>query len=349
MLGSPKAIGKFQRAIAMSNLGGGVNLGLSGDYATTYSAYLTIKDGFSKYGGLFSEAGCNQTAVADQIACLKSVNATSLVNQPTVARYVVQDGVYVNTHELILTGPNNNTAHVPVIFGISANDGASFSKYPKSPVVSEVAGIMAGLGISDSYAQSIINSGLFPYYDTGNVTLDSFNVSQRVATDNQFRCIDQATMYAGAVNKAFAAGYYYQLDRTIGGYDPNGLGGAPVTPGYRFGNPNLPYFRLHGGDTSWMFGNLHTLRDPADLYTTQLSVGYFTEFIRSGQPNPSEEYLNARGYDTMLDNVRKYGPWEKIAGLDGPIRILDYPSVSSDFIDKPQCAFLNYSITFFAQ
>lgn len=41
-LGPPQAIGKFQGAIAMSNLGGGVTLGLDGDYGTTYSTYYTI-------------------------------------------------------------------------------------------------------------------------------------------------------------------------------------------------------------------------------------------------------------------------------------------------------------------
>ena len=43
LLGSPPAIGKYQGAVAMSNLGGGKDLGLShGDYAATYSSYLTI-------------------------------------------------------------------------------------------------------------------------------------------------------------------------------------------------------------------------------------------------------------------------------------------------------------------
>lgn len=42
LLGSPKAIGKFQGAVAMSNLGGGVTLGLDGDYGTTYSTYYTV-------------------------------------------------------------------------------------------------------------------------------------------------------------------------------------------------------------------------------------------------------------------------------------------------------------------
>lgn len=52
---------------------------------------------------------------------------------------------------------------------------------------------MSNIGISESAAQSIIDSGLFPYYDTGNVTADSFNVSQRVTTDNTFHCVDQVS------------------------------------------------------------------------------------------------------------------------------------------------------------
>jgi hypothetical protein len=74
------------------------------------------------------------------------------------------------------------------------DDGASIgSTYPTTPVTSEVADIQASLGISESFAQEIIDSRLFPFYSTGNITLDSFSVSARVSTDRGFRCIDQAT------------------------------------------------------------------------------------------------------------------------------------------------------------
>lgn len=214
LLGSPPAIGMYQGAVAMSNLGGGVDLGINGDYATTYSSYYTVNQSYAVAGqNIFEAAGCNQSALADQITCLEAVPALKLVELPTVARYVVQDGYYVNTEELIVTKRNAGTAHVPVIFGNVENDGASFSTYPKTPVTSELAGIQASLGISAAYAQSIIDSGLFPYYDSGNVTLDSFNVSQRVATDIQFRCIDQATMFAASQSGAFQSSYYYQVCR----------------------------------------------------------------------------------------------------------------------------------------
>lgn len=90
LLGSPPAIGKFQGAIAMSNPGGGVDLGINGDYATTYSSFDTISQSFSSAGNqIFSAAGCNQTAITDQITCLKSFPALKLVGLSTVARYVV--------------------------------------------------------------------------------------------------------------------------------------------------------------------------------------------------------------------------------------------------------------------
>ncbi|KAF2835948.1 putative carboxylesterase [Patellaria atrata CBS 101060] len=350
LLGSPKAIGKFQGAIAMSSLGGGVTLGLSGDYGTTYSTYYSIPQSYAVAGqNIFQAAGCTQNTLDEQISCLETVPALDLIRLSSVARYVVQDGTYVNTAQLIVSKKNASTAHIPVIFGVARDDGASFSTYPKTPVTTEVEGIQAALGISASYAQSIIDSGLFPYYDTGNVTFDSFNVSQRVATDKTFRCIDQATVYAGSKSGAFQSAYYYQMERSYGGYDPNNLGGPPITPGYPNGNPNLPYFRLHGSDMPWLFGTLSTLRDANDLYSIQLTAGYFAEYVRSRQPNPKQSYLRARGYTTTLNAIERTGPWLPVKGAEGPIKLFDYPSYSSSFIDVPQCAFLNYSVSYYLE
>lgn len=325
-----------------------MDLGLSGDYATTYSSYLTVDESYAIAGQtIFQEAGCTNATLDLQIECLEAQPALKIVNLPTVARYVVQDGTYVDTENLDVVNRNGSAAYVPVIFGNVKNDGASFSTYPKTPVTTEVEGIMAALGISEAYANDIINSGLFPYYDTGNVTLDSFNVSQRVATDNQFLCIDEATMYAGFKSGAFPSTYYYQMQRTGAGYDPNGLGGPPVTPGYPHGNPNLPYFRLHGSDMPWVFGNLNPLRDADDLYSTQVTAGYFAEFVKSGQPNPSEAYLKVRGYDITLAANQKTGPWLPVSSDKGPMKLLDYPSYTADFQELEQCKFLNYSITYY--
>jgi hypothetical protein len=349
LLGSPRAIGKFQGALALSNLGGGVDLGLDSNYATSYSSYITVAESYALAGqNLFEAAGCNEASLEAQIECLEQVPALTLTGFSAVADKVVQDGHFVNTEELDLVNRNGSTAHVPVIFGVCENEGASIgATYPKTPVTSEVEGIEAALGISPQFAQAIIDSGLFPYFDTGNVTLDSFNVSQRVATNNNFRCVDQATMYAGAVSGAFKSSYFYQFTRTIGGYDPNGLGGPPVTPGFPNGNPNLPYFRFHSSDVPWVTGNLEPIRDPADLWSVQLQVSYFSEFFKTGQPNPDESYLEVRGYAKPLEAIRETGPWESIRDKQGPIRLLDWPSVASNFVEQEQCSWLNYSITYY--
>lgn len=101
---------------------------IDGNYGTTYSSYLTVAQSYTEAGQtIFTEAGCNQTTLAAQIACLKTVPAQTIVNLPTVARYVVQDGTIVNTEQLIVSVKTGSVADVNVIFGTTANDGASFS------------------------------------------------------------------------------------------------------------------------------------------------------------------------------------------------------------------------------
>lgn len=336
----------------MSNLGGGVTLGLSGDYGTTYSSYLTVEGSYAIAGQqIFTAVGCSESDINAQIACLKTVNASTLVNLPTVARYVVQDGHYVNTEELDVVNHNGSAAFVPVIFGTTHDEGASFSTYPPEPVANETQGISEALGITMAEAQRVVDSGLFPLYNTGNLTLDSFNVSARVATDKTFRCVDQATMYAASQSHAFKASYYYQTNRAEGGYDPNNLGGAPVEPGYPCGNPYLPYFRLHSSDIGWFFGgnDIACFRDPADLYSNQMVQSYFGSFIRTGDPNAPEQYLAVRGYDDVLQAARQTGPWEQVSAPDGPIRYFNWPCTAAPFTDTAQCAWLGYPIEYYLQ
>jgi hypothetical protein len=190
------------------------------------------------------------------------------------------------------------------MFGTTTNDGASFSNFPPANISTLSEGIQASLGITAEYAQLAISSDLFPFYDSGNLTLDAFNVSQRIATDKTFRCIDEATVYAGTMSHAFKTAYYYNFDRTTGGYDPNNLGASglasgPVTPGYPAGNPTLPYFRLHGADVGFTYGNQDPLRNADDLKALQLISGSFAAFTRSGNPNPSMKYLQVRGYTNV--------------------------------------------------
>ncbi|KAJ8114884.1 hypothetical protein OPT61_g3336 [Boeremia exigua] len=345
LLGSPQAIGKYQGAVSMSNLGGGVTLGLKGDYGTTYSTYYTIDQSYAVAGPqIFAGAGCNATDISSQVACLEKVTASTLTSLSTVARYVVQDGTYVNTLNLVLSTRNGNTAHVPVMFGIIRNDGASFSTYPKTPIANHTQGLQISLGINSTWAEKVIASGLFPLVSTGNLTLDSFNVSQRIVTDKTFRCVDQATVYAGAQTKAFHKAYYYQFERTINGYDPNNVG----TP--KDNNPKNPYFRVHGADMPWVFGTLSTIREPEDLWSEQLVSSYFASFVRTGDPNPDLRYLQARGYHKVIEGVTNHGQWYQVAGgkrSGDEVRLLDWPSTNTGYVDVEQCNWLGYPLDYY--
>lgn len=331
-------------AVSMSNLGGGKALGIDGDYATTYSSYLTINQSYTTAGPqIFSAVGCNQTTVEDQLACLKTVSADELINLSTVARYVVQDGTIVNTEQLIVSKRNGSSAYVPVIFGTTENDGASFCGFPPDNITSEVLGIASSLGISETQAQRVIDSGLFPFYNSGNLSLDAFNVSQRVSTDLQFRCIDEATVYAASVSGAFPRAYYYNIDRTYEGYDPLNLGPALNGGDDAEGS----YFRLHGSDLGFNYGNQYPLRDERDLQASQLISGYYAQFTKDGQPNPSQAYLQARGYVNTLQAIKQTGTWDPVKNKQGPTKRLDYPSPTVDFPDLEQCTFLNYTLSYY--
>lgn len=311
LLGSPPVIKEqlIAGGIAQSNLGGGVGFGSSAAYSTPYSSYYTVDESYALAGQqIFHEAGCNQTDLSEQIQCLEKIPVHTLVSFSNVARFVVQDGHFVDAEELNVVQRNGSTAHVSVIFGATANDGASSLIYPKGNFTSEVDFLATALDVDKCKAQSIVDSKLFPYYNTGNLTLDSFNVTQRVITDVGFRCVDEAIAYAGSHSGVFPSAYYYSFDRTNGGYDPNNLGATglasgPVTPGYPNGNPNLPYFRLHGSEIGFTYGNIWPVRDEDDIRTTQLVTGYFTRFAKTGDPNPSMAYLRVRGYDEVSGNI----------------------------------------------
>ena len=172
-------------------------------------------------------------------------------------------------------------------------------------MASEVEGLQSILYISPEYAQSVTSSGLFPFPDTGNLTLDTFDVSSRLYTDVGFRCIDQATVYAGALSHAFPSAYFYQFDRAIGGYDPNNVGNPPMAPGYPLGDPHLPYFKVHAGDVESAFGTIspNQIREPqvfcparvwllVSIYPISRSESFGRVFESSGLQRDPRGYSN---------------------------------------------------------
>lgn len=92
-------------------------------------------------------------------------------------------------------------------------DGAAFIGYPKTGQT--VTQFLEAQGlVNASVADAIAKSDLFPQPNTGNTTLDVFNVTQRITTDIMFRCLDQATVEASVVNNVFPVNYVYEFDRS---------------------------------------------------------------------------------------------------------------------------------------
>ncbi|KAG9002775.1 hypothetical protein FRB94_004722 [Tulasnella sp. JGI-2019a] len=346
LLGSPKAVGKFSAAIPGSNLDGL-------DYAATYSNYYTpAQEAIVSANPIVTATGCNGTDPNAIVTCLKAVDPLTLVNSPNAARYVIVDGTYVTTPELEVTG-KGPAARVPTMWGTMADDAAAFIGYPTA--AENVSQAIQSLNyLSPNLTAAIVDSGLFPVPNTGNYTLDLFNVSARVATDIQFRCLDQATVYSAVKHNVFGTTYYYQFDRSYQtpGYDPNApVCDAPVTAAYPHGNPNLPYFKCHSGDLYYEFGTMgqfgYPLRDANDVVMTQLVMDHWTSFVRTHDPNPDPSYLIARGYTSTLQQTTKAGHWNAATPGSDTLRRLSVPSSQSPFLEVPQCQLLGLPLNYY--
>ncbi len=128
------------------------------------------------------------------------------------------------------------------VIGTMRDDGAPFITYinTTSLVTSLVDN---GLNSSGYIA---LNSDNFPIPNGPNKTLDVFNVTARVSTDLQFRCVDEATAYAATLRGLFDPLYYYEFNRgyQIPYWSPNPpTCEAPISPGFPYGDPSKEYFK----------------------------------------------------------------------------------------------------------
>jgi len=91
--------------------------------------------------------------------------------------------------------------------GIMRDDGAPFSKLLPTTNVSQA------LDQLSFNATQIVGSNLFPLPSGTNGTLSVFNVTARVTTDGEFRCLGQATVAAAVENSVFPKVYSYEIHR----------------------------------------------------------------------------------------------------------------------------------------
>jgi hypothetical protein len=96
------------------------------------------------------------------------------------------------------------------------------------------------------------------------------------------------------------------------------------------GEPDTLYYRCHSGDLYEIFGSYYIFDQPirttADIGHTNLQQDMWGAFARTGNPNPPEEYLQARGYEDSLAVFQRFS-WREFGG-DSAMNI-DYPNPSN--------------------
>jgi carboxylesterase type B len=335
LLASRKAQGKFASAIMQSNLGGLA-------YGTTYSKYYTIEQEMDVVGNaILNETNC--THAVSPVECLRALPASTIANLADSARYLVVDGVYLQSSELDLDNPSS-TAKVPLMIGTMRDDGAAMIGYPAAGQT-----LKSFLNETD-LPDTIAPSNLFPVPSTANTTLDIFNTSSRIATDGMFRCIDEATAQAGSKNHIFPDIYYYEFNRSyqMPGWSPNApVCNAPITAEFPDGDPSQEYFKCHSGELFYVFASFRRqglpFRDESDLPFAQYVLDSWASFARTARPTPHLAFLKARGYVNTSREVEAAGGWGPF-GKNRQMRLLQWPSGMRELGELEQCRALGLSL-----
>ncbi|XP_014559130.1 hypothetical protein COCVIDRAFT_35672 [Bipolaris victoriae FI3] len=341
LLASPRAQGKFARSIMMSN-----PQGMS--YSSAFSNYLTIAEETKRTQGVVAEMGCGQLQGEDMVQCLRKVDPWALINAKNIAGFPVIDGKLL-TNSLLL-GPTAPKLKQPVMMGIMHDDGSSFTSYPTSSNLSDVLS-------SQGYpASTILASNTFPLPDIANSTLAIFNLTTRVATDAQLRCLGQSTAYTGAANRIFDKVYAYEFDRSfqLKGWSPNPPAcEALITPDHPFGDPNLPYYKCHSGELTTVFGTVvpqgRPLRDDYDIPFSQLVLDSWTAFARTGNPNPDPAFLKTRGFTNTTVMLEVQGTWGPVDVKNPMLKALDVGKKGgmTGFREEAQCKALGFGLEYY--
>jgi len=336
LLASPRARGKFGAAIMMSNLGGL-------QYGTTYSHYYTIQEEMQKVGkSILEQTNC--TSAASQIECLRALPARTIATLSSVARYLVVDGTYITSSDLVLNNPRR-TANVPLMMGYMRDDGAAMIGYPS-------AGQSLQTFLNESqFSPSLASTNLFPVPVSQNVSLGIFNATAHVATDGIFRCVAAATAFAALENRIFPSIYLYEFNRSyqLTTYSPN----SPVCDAVKSldhpnGDPSQEYFKCHSGELYYVFGNLvrssMPFRDQDDLPFAQFVVDAWASFARTGNPNSGKSFLRARGFLNTSQEARQVGEWRPLRGQDWSQKRLEWPPTEIAQQEVEQCNALGLTL-----
>jgi carboxylesterase type B len=322
IMASPQAAGKFAAALPMSSLGGL-------QYGTAYAKYYTIDEQVEvAANGILKATNCANAV--SQVDCLRQVDAKTLASTQPEARYLVVDGKYLTSSELPLKG---SKAPYRLMIGITAEDGAPFVTFPPQ-VTADDQTWLTSQGLPSP------PRSLYPLQNLQNETLAIYRMGARLGTDAMFRCIDQATVYAGLKNGLFDEVYYYEFDRSyqMRDWPKLDLCDAPKTSGHPLGDPDaaIGYSKCHSGELFYVFGNLKRMGMPyrdaeGDVEFEKEVIDRWTAFGWGRSPNaPSRSN------------------WEPAVAEKTRLLALDWPKSSmTDFRDVEQCKWLGLPLDYY--
>ena len=261
-----------------------------------------------------------------------------------IHRYPVNDGVILNSTGLPLNNTNGYIAGVPLMIGFSRDEGGILAPFPPPENVTRAI-LDLGIAKLGGNETKVFNSGLFlPAGTYGNATFQSLNLTSRIVTDGSMRCDAQALAYAGVRTQVFPSVYVYQFNRT---YQPPGYSNfacnAPKTTARPDGDPDAEYLKCHAGCMTFVTGALRRWlpdRDGKDTLFARLIVDYWTSFARTSDPNPAEDFLRARGYQSTIDQIDQApNSWEPVNTQQPQLRWLEWGAGEKmvGFQDLKQC------------
>lgn len=233
--------------------------------------------------------------------------------------------------------------------GVMRDDGGPFSKFSNSGNASQAL-IEQGFN-----SAAILGSKEFPLPQSGNLTIDIFNLTSRVATDAMFRCLGQSTVATGSQNQIFPVVYSYEFDRAyqISEWSPNPpTCEAPFTTERPYGDTRLPYFKCHSGELYYVFGTLlrqnRPRRDEDDIPFTQYIVDTWTAFAREKDPNPRADFLHARDFANTSAVIKRTATWKPVSAAKPLSRILDLEVKDEVLRETAQCDVLGYPLNYYS-
>ncbi len=230
---------------------------------------------------------------------------------------------------------------VPVLVGINRDElGVFFSTGPSNTstftsFLDTVATNTVGTGPPNLVSTLNLTSlstfpGLPSTIFTAPTPSTILNATIRLTTDWLFACNTFAKAFSASKHAAFGPTYFFEFNRT---YSPRGYTqpwcDPPATATHPYGNPSsAEYFKCHAGEQMVVFGTEARAgvpdRDGLDRDFMRLVVDYWAAFARNGDPNPREGWLNARGYEGTLGEVRRVGRWEKVDANRPTMRVLQW-------------------------